>query len=171
MLDPDWLAAAAAQLDRLDGREVRKKRATIIALVDAHLAGRTESTVWEPRRPETCSKTIYDTKWKKEPVFASVLAAVDKLATDYRDGEELRALLTARRRLALASPVAVARLVALLQSGDEAIVARASTAILDRAGVETATKGSAVLSGDVTVRSAAELSDDDLANIAAGSGG
>ena len=144
---PDWLTTATAALDRLDGPHARKKRATIIALVDAHLAGKPEVTVWEPRRAETCSKTIYDTKWKKEPVFAEVLATVDKLAADFRDNEELRALLSARRRLALASPVAVGRLVALLQSADEAIVARVSTAILDRAGVETATKATAEVSG------------------------
>ena len=51
----------------------------------------------------------------------------------------------------LASPVAVGKLIELLRSTDEAIVARASTAILDRAGVETATKASTETSGETTV--------------------
>ena len=51
------------------------------------------------------------------------------------------------KRLALASPVAVGKLITLLNSPDENIVYRAATGILDRAGVETAVKASTEVSG------------------------
>ena len=172
MPDPEWLTAAVAELNRLDDqREADKMRATVIALADARVNHRYDKTVWvRADFPDVCSRTVYN-KWRdKNPVFVEVLAAVTKLALDYRDSEELRALQLSRRRLRLASPVAVGRLITLLQSADESIVIRAALGILDRAGDETAAKSSSVVTGDVTVRSAAELTDDDLASIATSGG-
>ena len=141
-------------LSRLDGEMwADKKKATIIALVDAHLAGRSEETVWG--KPETCARKTYHEKWKKDPLFAGVLETVDSLARGWRDGRSLRALNLAAERLALASPVAVAKLIERLKSTDEGIILRAATAILDRAGMETASKSSVDV--DVGTLSDAEL--------------
>ena len=141
----DWIDEAAAQLDRLQGKHREKQRATVIALVDARISGRSEETVWS--LPETCSRNIYHSKWKKEPTFAEVLASVTEIAQGWKDTESLRALKAAAKRLALASPVAVGKLITLLNSPDENIVYRAATGILDRAGVETAVKASTEVSG------------------------
>lgn len=133
-----WIEAATTALERLDNPHQRKKRDTVIALVDARLAGRSEETVWE--RPETCSRTVYHTKWKHDPTFAAVLAEVSAIAQRWQDTRALRALQSAAERMALASPVAAAKLIGLMNADDAAIVLRAATAILDRAGMETATK-------------------------------
>ena len=136
----DWETAAAAELSRLEGRHATKMRATVIALVDARLAGTIEEDVW--RRADTCSRTVYHTKWKKDPTFAEVLTSVERMAREWKDGEAVRALGLAAKRLALASPVAVARAISMLHDADSNVVLRAAFGILDRAGVETAAKSS-----------------------------
>lgn len=134
----EWETLAADELTRLTAPNEAKKRATVLALVDARIAGQPEESVWG--RPETCSRNIYHAKWKKDPIFASVLENVTALARTWHDGRALRALSRAAERLALASPVAVARAITLMDSGDEAVALRAAFGILDRAGVETAAK-------------------------------
>lgn len=141
----EWEFQAAAELDRLPNPHAAKKRATILALVDARIAGRPEETVWS--LPDTCSRTVYQTKWKRDPVFGEVLERVTSLARTWKDGQGLRALAQAAERLALASPVAVARAIAMLQSSDEQVVLRAAFGILDRAGVETAAKSTSAVVG------------------------
>jgi hypothetical protein len=154
----EWTEAAQAALVRLDGeRHGDKMKATILALVDAHLAGRSEETVWG--LPEACSRNTYHGKWKRDPLFAQVLGEVDALAKGWRDGRSLRALNEAAERLALASPVAVAKLIERLKSEDEGIILRAATAILDRAGIETAAKSSSRAEVEVDV---SRLSDEEL---------
>lgn len=138
----EWLAVAARQLDRLVGEaEYRKKRGTIVAIVGARLAGESEETVWEPRRPDTCSRAIYHKKWKHDPLFAEVLTTVERLALEHIEGRALRAKQQAAERLALAAPVAVGVAIKELQADDAGIRLRAAFGILDRAAVETATKG------------------------------
>lgn len=158
MTAPDWLPAALAELDRFSEPHLSKKRATVLALVDARLAGRPEESVWNRAEyPDVCSREIFQGKWKKDPTFSSVLANVDALARGWKDGAKLRAINTAAERLALASPVAVGRVVALMSSQDEAIVLRAALGILDRAGVETAQKNDVLL----TTKSYVTISPDD----------
>lgn len=141
----DWEHQAAAELARFTGRHAAKQRATIIALVDARLAGTPEEDVW--RRADTCSRTVYHTKWKKDAIFADVLATVESLARNWKSTETVRALTEAARRLALAAPVAAAAAIRRLQDDDGNIALRAAFGILDRAGVETATKSSAEVTG------------------------
>jgi len=137
----DWVCAATDQLERLAGeRHYGKMRATIVALVGARLAGESDETVWSPRRPETCARAVYQSHWKQHALFADVLTQVERIARAHVDGRALRAKQEAAEKLALASLDAVARLVTLLDSIDESIVLRASTAVLDRAGIETASK-------------------------------
>lgn len=138
----DWESQAAAELDRLTAPHAAKKRTTIVALVDARLAGRTEESVWQ--RDDTCSRSVYHEKWKKDPTFADVLGKVTALARQWQDGRSIRALALAAERLALASPVAVAKAITLMSSADEQIAIRAAFGILDRAGAATATKATTV---------------------------
>jgi len=143
--DDTWKTAEAitAQLARLDDHQPhdwRRMKTTIIALVDAHLASQTEESIWA--RPDTCNRKTYHTRWKKDPLFVDVLHNVRKAARAHQDSRAARSLATAAERLALAAPPAVNRLIALLGSADEAIILRAAVAILDRAGLETASKQS-----------------------------
>ncbi len=155
-MSEEWVGGAQATLSRLNGEVwADKKKATILALVDAHLSGQSEETVWG--RPETCARNTYHLKWKKDPLFAAVLADVDGLARGWKDGRSMRALSEAAERLALASPVAVAKLIERLKSTDESIILRAATAILDRAGMQTAAKSSSQVDVDVSTLSDAEL--------------
>lgn len=137
----EWAAVPAivGQLERLEElQHSEKMKATIFALVAARIAGRSEETVWS--LPETCNRATYHSKWKKHPVFADVLKRVTAAARHYKDTEAARAVAKAAERLAMASPVAAARLAALLQSDDETTVRLAAVNILDRAGLETAAK-------------------------------
>lgn len=173
--DPDWLTVAAQQLQRIEGQHAAKKKATIIALVDARLAGRAEASVWDrAAHPDVCSRTVYHNKWKREPVFSEVLEAVTRLAREWRDGRALRALQQAAEKMALASPLAADQLVSIATAGQvrraragaggkpvvftepapTADVLRAAVALLDRAGMQTAAK---------SVSAAAALDADQLA--------
>ena len=134
----EWIDVATEQLSRLENPHREKKRATIIALVDARLAGETEESVWT--QPQCCSRNTYHSKWKRDPVFADVLDKVYHLARDWNDGRSVRALAEAAERLALASPTAAAKAIAQLASEDPAVVLRAAFGILDRADVSTAAK-------------------------------
>ena len=166
---PDWAAAAAQELARFDGHlHGGKMRATVLALVTARLAGIPEATVWDrAAHPDVCSKTIYHNKWKTQPLFASVLANVEAAARTHQDTRTLRALQSAAESLALASEAAAQQLISLANRGlvrrvvvdgdgrervfyekaAGADVLRAVLGLLDRAGVETAAKGSTELNG------------------------
>lgn len=142
----EWKGIAQEEFNRLrrakDGYpHTQKMIDTIVALVDARLAGLPETPVFD--RPDTCAAGTYHVKWKHDPDFAQCLETVTKLAQEWHDGRALRALETAAERLALASPGAVAKLTeALVHSGDWNVMVRSAVAILDRAGVQTAMKQS-----------------------------
>ena len=139
----DWIGAATHQLERLAGeRHYGKMRATIIAIVGARLAGEDEESVWEPRRPDTCARSVYHGKWKKHALFADVLRQVERLAREFLDGRALRAKQQAAER------VAVMTAITELRSEDAGVRLRAAFGILDRAGIETAPK----VSGDAVIR-------------------
>lgn len=137
---PEWTTAEAIadQLDRLPEPWRQKKRDTILALVDARLSGRSEETIW--KRPEVCNRSTYHTSWRKDPIFADVLARCTAAAKHYQNTRAGRALAQAAEDLALASPKAVKRLVKILDSPDDGDARLAAVAILDRAGLETAAK-------------------------------
>lgn len=59
-----WRGLAYQELARLNGLQwARKRKDTIVALVDAHLAGQSEETVWG--RDDTCNRSTWHSKWKK----------------------------------------------------------------------------------------------------------
>ncbi len=171
---PDWAAVAAPELARFDGLpHAHKMRATVLALVTARVNGVPEATVWDrASHPDVCSKTIYQNKWRRQPLFASVLANVEAAVRLHQDTRTLRALQSAAERLALASEDAAAQLISLANRGlikrtvtdadgkdhvfyekaAGADILRAVLGLLDRAGVETAQKGSTETSGDINVQ-------------------
>ena len=135
----DWTEAAMADLERLDGlQHEQRRRQTILALVDARLAGRSEETVWD--RPETCARSTWHEKWKRQPLMQDVLASVERAARRWTDTRTLRALAEASERLQLASPAAAGKAIALMLSQDDRVALQAAFGVLDRAGVETAPK-------------------------------
>lgn len=134
----DWADVAADELDRFQGDHVGKKRSTVIALVDARLAGRAEESVWN--LPSTCSRNTWHTKWKHDPLFQDVLSNVERLARRWTDTRTIRALQEAAEKLALASPAAADRAIVLMDSEDLDVALKAAFGVLDRAGVETAPK-------------------------------
>lgn len=145
----DWMTAANDELLRLEGMEhYHKRRNTIVALVDARLAGRPEEDVF--RRDDTCSRNTYHLKWKKQAIFVEVLHNVERIAREWKDTEELRALREAARLMALASPGAAGKAIQQLSSADGNVVLRAAFGILDRAGKETASKSSVEVGVSVT---------------------
>ena len=75
----DWADVVADELDRFQGDHANKKRSTVIALVDARMAGKAEETVWN--LPLTCSRNTWHTKWKHDPLFQDILANVCLLYT------------------------------------------------------------------------------------------
>jgi hypothetical protein len=160
MAEQGWIEVAALALAGLQPPHVEKKRATIIALVDARLAGRPEDSVW--KTAGVCNRSTYHLKWKQQPDFADALAKVARLAQEWRDTRTLRALQAAAERLALAAPLAVARAEKLLDSDDEGIRLKAAFGILDRAGVETAGKGT--LAGDMAVTLRVVYDDDPVSD-------
>ena len=145
MAEPEWVKEAQAALHRLGPPHEEKKKATIIALVDARLAGRSEESVW--KLPEVCNRNTYHMKWKKDPVFAGVLDEVDRLARGWKDNRALRALNQAAERLAVASPAAAMAAIRMLEADDMAVRLRAAFGILDRAGFQTAAKGQQAITG------------------------
>ena len=145
----EWIVRAAKELGRLGQPHREKKRATVIALVDARLAGRPEESVWA--LDTTCTRSTYHGKWKHDPVFQQVLEAVDEIAHNWRDTRAIEALRKAAEMLALASPAAAMKAAAMLQVDDPAIVLRAAFGILDRADVITAAKSGVDISGKALV--------------------
>lgn len=164
----DWKATAQAALERLnDERHGEKMKATVLAIVDAHLAGVSEETVWG--REETCSRRIYHQKWKKHAGFSAALDEVDRLAREWRDDRRLNALSHAAELLRLAAPDAVDRLVAIMGQAEDLTNSRlAAVAVLDRAGMETASKSSSSVEMDIDVSA---LSDEELQAITGSTGG
>lgn len=146
-VDGDVLAA----LNRLPEPHRQKKRATVLGLVAAKLAGNSEESVFG--KEDTCSRNIWHGKWKRDEVISSVLATVLAAAETWRATDELRSLQAASRYLALGAPAAAARLVTMLAHADAAQARLAAVAILDRAGMETAAKSSSESSSRVELSS------------------
>ena len=147
--EPEWVGVALEQLDRLQPPHRDLKRATIIALVDAQLAGKSQELLW--KQQNVCARSTWHDKWKKDALIADVLEKVTTLARRHQDSRTLRALDNASQYLALAAPEAVAKLIKLMMSADEGIILRSAVAILDRAGVETAQKAQVSAVGEVVI--------------------
>lgn len=141
---PWWLEQGLAQLERIPNPERNKKINTVIALIDARLAGNSDASVF--RRDDTCTRRVWYEKWSKDDTILDVLAQLEDIVRPAHDERALRAMMAAATRIQLASPVAVGRAVQLIGSADEGVALRAAFGVLDRAGVATAAKSPAVQS-------------------------
>ena len=141
-----WESAIFAELQRLNGQQhERKKKDTIIALVDVTLAGVSEETVWG--RGETCARSTWHEKWKKDPLIADVLERSRRAANDWRDNLAANTLAEAAELLAIESLDSVKTAARLRDwSEDDRVRLQAAFGILDRADKMTASKASTELS-------------------------
>ena len=135
-----WKQTIFAELARLNGlQHERKKKDTLIALIDANLSGKSEETVWE--REDTCARSTWHEKWKRDPLIADVLERARRLAHDWRDGLAANTLAEAAELLALESYASVEKAAYLRdKSDDDRVQLQAAFGILDRAGALTAAK-------------------------------
>ena len=135
-----WKQTIREQLSRLNGlQHERKKKDTLIALIDANMSGKSEETVWE--REDTCARSTWHEKWKRDPLIAEVLERARRLAHDWRDGLAANTLAEAAELLALESYASVEKAAYLRdKSDDDRVQLQAAFGILDRADIKTATK-------------------------------
>lgn len=147
--DPWWLELALHELDRLRGPELKKKRLTVIRLVDARLAGESDASVF--RQAGTVGRDTWYKKWAKDPVTISVLANIEELISPARDRAALAAMAGAAGTMQLSSPAAVARVIELMLSKDDAVALKAAFGLLDRAGMETAIKSTTAVEGEIPI--------------------
>ena len=135
-----WKQTIREQLSRLNGlQHERKKKDTLIALIDANMSGKSEETVWE--REDTCARSTWHEKWKRDPLIAEVLERARRLAHDWRDGLAANTLAEAAELLALESYASVQEAARLRdESEDDRVRLQAAFGILDRADIKTATK-------------------------------
>lgn len=147
---PWWLEYGLAELEKVQQPERNKKINTIIALIDARLAGDSDASVF--RRDDCVSRDVWYKKWSKDATIAGVLERIERAIRPVRDSNALMAMSAAATNMQLASPTAAARVIWLLNSGDESVALRAAFGLLDRAGVETAAKSSAEENSEIVIR-------------------
>lgn len=88
---PDWLTQAAAELDQIVGRHAAKKRATILAVVEASTTpGVSVETVWDSKH--VCARSTYYGKWLKDPLFRRVLDNVTAVKMQHDAQNDLLAM-------------------------------------------------------------------------------
>ena len=146
---PWWLEYGLSELNRIQPPERNKKVNTIIALIDARLAGESDASVF--RRADCVSRDVWYKKWSKDAVISSVLDNIKELIRPIHDKNALLAMSAAATNMQLASPLAVRRAISLMDSLDEAVSLRAAFGLLDRAGIETAAKNTTNLEGDIPI--------------------
>lgn len=153
-----WRIEAQAQLERITGHLAAKKRRTVVALVECRLNGVGLDRAFSGRA-DTCSRNVWHVKWKHDPIIADVFARVEEMALAWQADRATRALESAAEMLSMAAPNSAAALIALLKAEEPRERRQAAVAILDRAGVLTASK---------TTVDFSRLSDDELEAMAAG---
>ena len=144
MEDPSgWKTAILGELARLNGEpHERKKKDTILALMDAKMRGESEEDVW--RRPDTCARSTWHERWKVDPLLADVLENAKRAAYDWRDNLAANTLAAAVELLALESLSSVKTAVQIRDNPEAAPRDRVAAAfgILDRGSKLTAPKSS-----------------------------
>lgn len=146
--DPLWLGEVAQELSRIQGAHAQKKRNTVVALVQARLAGKSDEMVW--KRDNTCSRSTFHRPggWGEDVVISSVLENATRIAKDWRENRGRRAVERAIEALQLYSPIAANHLFRIMESeSDVGPALRAALLILDRAGIDTAQKLDHVIVG------------------------
>lgn len=155
--DNGWQLMLVSELRRLNGQQHdRKKKDTILALIDARLAGAPEEDVW--RRPDTCARSTWHDKWKKDKLIADVLARSYEVADEWRDNRVALALAETAERLALESPASLDTAVDVRDNGtNDRDRLSAAFGIMDRASSATAPKGSQQVEHSLSAEQFAQL--------------
>lgn len=153
-----WRIEAQAHLERITGHLAAKKRQTVAVIVETRLAGQGLDRAFLGRR-DTCSRTVWHSKWKHDPIIADVLETVLNLALTWQANRASHALAQAADDLALATPNAARALIQLLTNEEARERRQAAVAILDRASTLTASKSTVDVS---------QLSDEELEALVAG---
>lgn len=147
--DPWWLEMALDELSKIRGTEKDKKRLTVIALIDARIGGESDASVF--RKAGTVSRDTWYKKWSKDPLITHVLETIENMVRPARDRAALAAMAGAAGTMQLSSPAAVARVIELMESKDDAVALKAAFGLLDRAGMETAVKSSTSIEGEIPI--------------------
>lgn len=134
-------------LARLDTRRLRALRSYVWRVE----LGDQDVTTWlaDPQCPT--SRTAWyrhgGANYLNNPDFAAALEAYKQRALAWQMGEEVKAVRQAQNELRTKSLAAARKLVGLLDSHDERVQLDAAKTVLDRAGVETASKQQAQVTG------------------------
>lgn len=134
----EWIEEAAELLQQITGRAAQKKRATIIALVEARINNRPDATAFE--KTGTGHMITYHQRWKTDPTFSRVLAEVERLALHWHSLQQAKHLAATAEKLAQLAPVAADVLAEAMKSPDMVVALKAAFGVLDRAGIVTAVK-------------------------------
>lgn len=134
-----------------------KRHTTVLKLADAFATtGRSMEDVF--RDADCCNRSTWHGRtdrpgWKSDPQIQTALKLATERAQQWQDTVITRNIADAQRRLAVASPAAVQRLITLMDSADDPKLQRiVALDILDRTGAgETASKGLPVQGGGVVV--------------------
>lgn len=108
----DSITSVTDVLNEITGAHAEKKKATILALVQARLNNQTARSVFAD--PAYCNESTYHKKWKHDPVFARVFDYVMSAATTLVNAEELIFMVEARRYVQRRTPQAAKVLIKTL---------------------------------------------------------
>jgi hypothetical protein len=140
----------------------RKQRTTVLKLAEAAATpGRSMSDVF--KEPDCCNRsTWYDRPsrdgWESDPQIQHALALATERAQHWQDTTIARHIAEAQRKLAVAAPPAVDRIISLMAGAeDQRVQLRAAEGILDRTAQETASKQAVSVSGELPTVSDEEL--------------
>lgn len=141
-----WEEAARAALNRIRGKGSQQKKAAIVKVVSAKLAGNSIASVFKDKETRPCNPDVFWRWMAHDKLFKRTIEEVEQLARTFQDEQIIRDLKLARQRLAMAAPVAATELVRLMRmSPDEKVRLQAANSILDRADLTTATKQDGVV--------------------------
>lgn len=145
-------------LSAITGEHVAKKEATILRLAQAVASNQSQASVW--KQPDTCTSNVWHGRlgkpgWKDDPIIAHAYQVAEARARWWERVRKGRALQDASDELVDLAPDAVRQLASVIRRGqmvfdraEEIVikqasvgeVIRASVDVLDRAGIETASK-------------------------------
>jgi len=167
---PDWISYEVHEaLAAIKGEHVAKKETTILRLAHAVANKQPQASVWE--HPDTCTSNVWHGRggrpgWKHNPVIANAYRIAEARARWWKRVKMGQALEDASDDLVDLAPDAVRQLANVIRRGEMEFaragdvvvkqasvgeVIKASVDVLDRAGVETAQKGSNEQSGAVNL--------------------
>lgn len=140
--DGGYRLLIVGELKRLRGHlHERKKRNTILALIDARLAGTSQEDVWG--RDDTCARSTWFEKWSKDPLIAEILQNCTEVADDWHDNRAAMALAETATRLMLEAPASLDTVLDVRDYAEnDADRLRAAQDVLNRASSVTGTKSS-----------------------------